>query len=256
LRPEPTTDYQPVAEILRSLVEGLGRQPRSTLPAALALLVPDVVEMTAETEREPEGNRAQYRLFEAIATTMATLMSRPTVLVVEDLHWADRPTLRLIRHLVRHPQLEGLLVIATYRDEIDAERAELIERFTRSAQRTKIELSGFDDHEVRALVRATAPPETMHTLVELAVTLQDVTGGNPLFLRELLRELDGPVVKIENAAELSETITAIAPVRRSGARRSPARPPHRLRAPRHPRRGLRRARPHRRSAGRDLRALA
>ena len=211
--PQPTADYQPIGEILRSLVEPLSPPSRSTmLPSALALLLPDVIDPPTETELESGAEEAQYRLFEAIATTMATLASRPTVLVLEDLHWADRPTLRLIRHLVRHPKLEGVLVIATYRDEIDAERAELIERLTRSAQRTKIELSGFDDHEVRALVRATAPPETMHTLVELTVTLHDVTGGNPLFLRELLRELDEQVVKVENTAELSETISAIAPV--------------------------------------------
>jgi DNA-binding SARP family transcriptional activator len=211
--PEPTADYQPVGEILRSLVEPLTPESRSTLlPSALALLLPDVIEPPTETEPESDVEGAQYRLFEAIATTIATLAPRPTVLVLEDLHWADRPTLRLIRHLVRHPKLEGMLVIATYRDEIDAERADLIERLARSAQRTKIELSGFDDHEVRALVRATAPPETMHTLVELTVTLHDVTGGNPLFLRELLRELDEQVVKVESTAELSAAISAIAPV--------------------------------------------
>src|SRR4029079_10102270 len=51
-----------------------------------------------------------------------------------------------------------------------------------------------------------------HTLVELTVTLHDVTGGNPLFLRELLRELDEHFVKVESTAELSETIAAISPV--------------------------------------------
>jgi hypothetical protein len=61
-------------------------------------------------------------------------------------------------------------------------------------------------------VRSTAPPETMRTLVELVVTLRDVTGGNPLFLRELLRELDEQLVKQESTADLAETIAAIAPV--------------------------------------------
>ena len=51
----------------------------------------------------------------------------------------------------------------------------------------------------------------MHTLLELTVTLHDVTGGNPLFLRELLRELDEQVVKVETA-ELSKRSRAIAPV--------------------------------------------
>ena len=211
--PEPTADYQPVAEILRSLIEPLGAQARSKLPAELALLLPDAIEPAPDADHgEPEIEGAQYRLFEAIATTLASLVSTPTVLVFEDLHWADRPTLRLIRHLIRHPELEGMLVVATYRDEIDAERTDLIERLARSGQRSTIPLSGFDDHEVRALVRATAPPETVHTLVELTLTLQDVTGGNPLFLRELLRELDEQVVNVESTAALAEIITAIAPV--------------------------------------------
>lgn len=210
--PEPTANYQPVVEILRSLIEPLDAEVRSTLPSPLTLLLPDVIEPRPDAERDSGVEGAQFRLFEAIAATMATLVPRPAVLVVEDLHWADRPTLRLIRHLVRHPNLDGILVIATYRDdEIDGERAELIERLARSGQRSKIDLSGFDDHEVRALVRSTAPPETMHTLVELAVTLHDVTGGNPLFLRELLRELDEQFVKVDGTAELSETIAAISP---------------------------------------------
>ena len=125
-----------------------------------------------------------------------------------------------------------MLVIATYRRRdrrgtVRAHRAP-----SRSGQRSKIELSGFDDHEVRALVRSTAPPETMHTLVELTVALHDVTGGNPLFLRELLRELDEQFVMVEQTpAELSQTITEIAPpVSRAGG--SPARrltrPAHRV----------------------------
>jgi predicted ATPase/DNA-binding SARP family transcriptional activator len=209
--PEPTADYQPVAEILRSLVEPLDSEQCAALPPALALVLPDVIDAPPDLESETDPNGARYRLFEAIATTVARLAARPAVLVFEDLHWADRPTLQLIRHLVRHPELDGMLVIATYRDEVDGERADIIERLARSGHRSKIDLSGFDGHEVRALVRATAPPETMHTLFGLTGTLHDVTGGNPLFLRELLRELDEQVVKVETTDELAETIAAVAP---------------------------------------------
>ena len=101
--PEPTANYQPVVEILRSLIEPLDRQQRSTLPSAPSALLPDVIGPRPDAELDSEIEGAQFRLFEAIATTIATLVPRPGVLVVEDLHWADRPTLRLIRHLVRHP---------------------------------------------------------------------------------------------------------------------------------------------------------
>ena len=61
-------------------------------------------------------------------------------------------------------------------------------------------------------MRATAPPETLHTLVDLAAQLRDVTGGNPFFLRELLRELDEHLVKLDDAAEVAEAFGTIAPV--------------------------------------------
>src|SRR5262249_55451805 len=156
----------------------------------LGLVLPEIVDPTIDDGGD-SADSARFRLFEAIAATVATLTARPRVMVVEDLHWADRPTLRLLRHLARHRVLDGTVVVATYRnDEIDGERADAIEHLAPSSRRTTVELAGFDDHEVRALVRATAPPETMHTLVELAATLHDVTAGNPFFLRELLREFD------------------------------------------------------------------
>ena len=95
--PDPTANYQPVVEILRSR-RAARPSAASALPSALALCFP-----RARRPRSTAGGRiegAQFRLFEAIATTIATLVPRPGVLVVEDLHWADRPTLRLIRHLV------------------------------------------------------------------------------------------------------------------------------------------------------------
>ena len=88
-------------------------------------------------------------------------------------------------------------------------------------------LSGFDGHEVRALIRATAPPETMSTPFELTGTLHDVTGGNPPFLREPLRELDEQAVKVGTAPGPPRTPPPRAParVRPPGLRMS--RPPRR-----------------------------
>ena len=148
-----------------------------------------------------------------------------------------------------------MLVIATYRDEIDAERAELIERLARSAQRTKIELSGFDDHEVRrAACARRAPPETMHTLVELTVALHDVTGGNPALPAGAPPRARRASRKGRERGRALRDDRRDRAGRRPRARRSPARAPDRARAPRHLRGGDRRARAHRRHAGRDLRA--
>jgi len=209
---ESSTSYQPVVDILRQLVSRVAPAERASLPSQLGLVLSDLVDPTLGDGTEG-AHRAQFRLFEAIATTVAALSERPRVLIVEDLHWADRPTLRLLRHLLRHRSLDSTVVIATYRnDDIDGERSDAIEHLTPSLRRAIIELQGFDDHEVRALVRATAPPETMHTLLELAATLHDVTSGNPFFLRELLREFDEQLAKLDDPHELSQTLQTIAPV--------------------------------------------
>ena len=172
------------------------------LPAQLGLVLPELAAVDSEIDQLGE-TVTPLQLFESIAALFATQVASPRVLLVEDLHWADRPTLQLLRHLVRHRDLGGTLVVATFRDdEIDGERVESIRRLARSVHRAAIELSGFDDHEVRALRHATAPPETRHTLVDLAATLLEITGGNPFFLRELLRDLDELLVKLDDPEAL------------------------------------------------------
>ena len=155
---------------------------------------------------------AHLQLFDAVATTLERLAASPIVLVVEDLHWADRPTLALLRYLLRHPRLDHLLVVATLRDdEFIGERAELIERLAPRANTTTLPLDGFGDHEVRALIRSAAPPETMPEIIDASVSLQEITGGNPYFLRELLRELDEEPEKHDGERDLARTLATIAP---------------------------------------------
>jgi DNA-binding SARP family transcriptional activator len=207
-------DYQPVVEILRTLLSGLDPRGCEMLPPELSLLLPELRPATGGQGAgfDAEAEAARYRLFEAIAHTLARLCGRPSTLVIEDLHWADRPTLRLLRHLLRHPKLDRVLVVATFRDdEISGERADLVAGLAPPSRVRTLELGGFTDHEVRALVRATAPPETMHTLIDLTVTLQDITGGNPFFLRELLRELDEEPIKLDSGPHTAHTLATIAP---------------------------------------------
>ena len=78
-----------------------------------------------ELAHDANASGGHIQLFDAIASTLERLAESPIVLVVEDLHWADRPTLALLRYLQRHPRLDHLLVVATLRDdEFIGERAE------------------------------------------------------------------------------------------------------------------------------------
>ncbi|HEV7524887.1 MAG TPA: BTAD domain-containing putative transcriptional regulator [Acidimicrobiia bacterium] len=217
--PNPAGDYQPVAEILRALVGPLDDATRASLPGVLRLVLPELApnQPAAEIARDSNASGsnvpgAHLQLFDAIASTLERFAESPRVLVVEDLHWADRPTLALLRYLQRHPRLDHLLVVATLRDDEQmGERGELIEHFAPRANSSTLHLDGFGDLEVRALIRSAAPPETMPEIIDASSSLQDITGGNPYYLRELLRELDEEPTKLAGEGDLAQTLATIAP---------------------------------------------
>jgi DNA-binding SARP family transcriptional activator len=212
--PEAGGDYQPVAEMLRALVRRLDPPSRAGLPPVLRLVLPELETdgpPDVDIGRDANAPGAHFQLFDAVATTLAHLAETPIVLVVEDLHWADRPTLSLLRYLQRHPMLDHLLVVATLRDdEFLGDRAELISHLAPRARTTTLTLEGFGGFEVRAMIRSAALPESMPAVIDASTSLQEITGGNPYFLRELLRELDDEPAPL-NGEGLASTLATIAP---------------------------------------------
>ena len=114
---ETLTPYQPVVEMLRgwsagapldSLRERLG--PRA---AELGILLPEfgpppADHLTPGSITGPEADAQRYRFFDAVAALIGEVgADAPVVLIFDDLHWADRPTLQLLRHLVRSPRRAG-----------------------------------------------------------------------------------------------------------------------------------------------------
>src|SRR5215211_6651450 len=80
----------------------------------LARLLPAL----GEPEAGPAGQAAQARLFELLLGLLGQLSEpAPLVLVVEDLHWADRSTRDLLAFLVRNLRRERLLLVVTYRSD-------------------------------------------------------------------------------------------------------------------------------------------
>ncbi|MDA0159196.1 AAA family ATPase [Solirubrobacter ginsenosidimutans] len=130
--------------------------------------------LTDQRERGLE----RYWLFEAVTAALAEL--GPLVLVCDDLHWADRPTLQLVRHLARASRPHTLLFVGTYR-EAEAPLRELIADLRREQVFEGVSLAGLDDAEAGKLL-AGLSESMVARLVELA-------GGNPLFLDELRRSV-------------------------------------------------------------------
>ncbi|HXY93997.1 MAG TPA: AAA family ATPase [Acidimicrobiia bacterium] len=141
---------------------------------------------------DPESLR--FRLFEAVAELFAELASGALVLfVVDDLHWADKGTLLMLRHLARHADLGRLMLLATYRDEhVPATSAfgETLVALDREHSVARVPLDGLDTDAVTRIVEGSRGPSTAGDSTDLARTVREQTDGNPFFIREMLRDLD------------------------------------------------------------------
>ncbi len=193
---EAVVPYQPFVEALRSYVAACPvsalRERLRGLEGDLARLFPELLGRLSEpmpsAPSDPESER--YRLFEAITGLVTGITSaHPTVLILDDLHWADKPTLLLLRHLARSVQEAALLIVVCYREmELakDHPLADLVADLRREPLVTWIGLDGLSEAETNALLQSLAQDDVGSSL---SAALHRETGGNPLFLEELLRHL-------------------------------------------------------------------
>jgi DNA-binding CsgD family transcriptional regulator len=157
------------------------------------------------------GGEARRELFDAVARFLRALATgRPLVIALEDLHWAQLPTLALLEHVVQACSDSPLLVLATFRttapdrsEEVAARIAEL----HRLEGVRRVDLGGLDTDAVAEYVRL----RTGLPLSELqvpAALLRDRTGGNPFFLRELWADLErsGGVAALRGAQRVPGSI--------------------------------------------------
>ncbi len=161
----------------------------------MARLVPElaaqVTGLSEPLHADPETER--YRLFEAVdAFLEGAAASVPVVLLLDDLHWAAKPTLLMLRHLVRSPSDASLLVVGTYRDtELDRRHplAETLADLRRDESVERMALRGLDETEVTAFVEAAADQPLSPEVAALAHTVYAETEGNPFFVGQVLRHL-------------------------------------------------------------------
>jgi class 3 adenylate cyclase len=185
--------YQPFIEALDPLVASRFGASAAALPAQLgselARILPRAAgHLAAVAPQDADAQTARYRLFEAVAAWLgAVARTTPTMLLVEDLHWAAAPTLLLLRHVTRFP-IEGLLVVATTRptDGAPSPLADLLADLRQAEGTTDVHITGLDVDDVAELVRRAPAPITAD-----AADIHARTGGNAFFVRELLAAGDG-----------------------------------------------------------------
>lgn len=185
--------YQPFAEALRTLVPCVGTHQFHGMRGVEALLplVPGLSDVLPDLAAPPRGDpdTERYALFDAVVALLGLAsVDVPIVLVLDDLHWAAKPTLLLLRHLLRFGEHARVQIIGTYRStDLDRSHplAAMLADLHRDGSANRIALGGLDEDDVSTYVA-----EAGYDDEELARALASVTGGNPFFLIEALRHVD------------------------------------------------------------------
>ena len=188
--------YLPFVEALRTYVRDKGgdelRTELSTGAPEVATIVSDLRVRFPDLPVSPalEGDAERMRLFEGVSAFLANAAAaRPLVLMLDDLHWADKPTLLLLQYLARNLRRERVMIVCTYRDvELDRTHplADMIASLRREHLYERVLLRGLDREEVKSFIEAVGEQETPAIFAE---TVHRETEGNPFFVAEILRHL-------------------------------------------------------------------
>jgi DNA-binding SARP family transcriptional activator len=180
---ETVVPYRPWAEALRPLMT-----PAAARSDPLRRLFPEQAAAAEGDAGDPQLER--FRLFEAVAALLRRAgAERPVVVVVEDLQWADRASVLLLRHLARAQPPARLLVVATSRDgaELPDATVAALTDLEHDGRLARVQVGALAVEDVLALlatVRADAGED-------LGGAVHAATGGNPWFVGELLGSLAG-----------------------------------------------------------------
>jgi len=193
---EAAPPYAPVVELFETTFRAISPE---TLREALGDAAPEIArimpelrrlfpDMPAPIELPPEQER-RY-LFNSI-TDFLSRASRmqPLLLVLEDLHWADEPSLLLLRHLAERLEEMPILLVGTYRDvELDVDRplAKTLEELVRRRLAHRIQLSRLPKEGVESMLRVLAGREPPPSLVDAVFS---ETEGNCFFVEEVFQHL-------------------------------------------------------------------
>jgi ATP/maltotriose-dependent transcriptional regulator MalT len=181
--------FAPFTSVLRELVHDLGAAGvAGLLPGGgtreLARLLPEF----GEPAGPGDAGEARARLFEQVLLVLEHLADAgPVVLVIEDMHWADRSTRDLLAFLIRNQlSLDGVLIVVTYRSD-DLHRTHplrpLLAELDRIGWVTRMDLGRLSRQDTGQLAAQIIGREPGH---DLLAAVYGRTEGNPLFVEALL----------------------------------------------------------------------
>ena len=158
--------YGPFAEAITEYVRaapadalradlGFGAAPIARLVPALREAIPDIEDPVAL-----QPNEERFRLLDAVSQFLIAVSQRaPVVLVLDDLHWADKGTIAMLRHVARFAKQNSILIVAAYRDvELDSEHplSGALGQLRHETDYERLLLKGLERHEVGELLTTIA----------------------------------------------------------------------------------------------------
>lgn len=194
----PLTETRPLEPLINALDNGLNPLRVEQLQhlvepvwlMALEPVLPKVAHNLIGLAPLPmlEGWQARIRLLEGLVHLLAAWAQiNPLVIIVEDVHWADADTLDILMELAPRLEHGNVSLVLSYRNEDLAVRTETREKIA-SIQpemvRGRLALEGLDATAVHELIRASLGAGEVSESFEKALFRE--TGGNPLFILELL----------------------------------------------------------------------
>ena len=199
-----------LADYARACPEALLRHDLGDLAGEIARMCPEPAQRIGVATAEPlvAAQAERFRLFESIDTWIARMGVRhPVLLVLDDLQWADLPSVLLLAHLMQARRSTPLLAVAMYRD-IEPERSDLsavLHSLARDVDCRRLTLRGLERDAVTALLAAAVGREFGERESTIASELERDTAGNPFFLLEMARHLSDLGAFDREGARLGET---------------------------------------------------
>ncbi|MCI0786968.1 MAG: AAA family ATPase, partial [Chloroflexi bacterium] len=200
---EGAPPYWPWVQLMRAYVQQAGAEQLTAEmgpgAADIAEIVPEIrgklPNLAAPPLLDPEP--ARFRLYDSITTFLKNAAQRqPLMLVLDDLHWADRSSLLLLEFLAREIGTSHLLLVGAYRDVEVSRRhplSQTLGALVREQIFHRVQLDGLTQQEIGELVEGSAG---ITLTLEAAEAIHKRTDGNPFFVGEITRQ-----VTLENITE-------------------------------------------------------
>ncbi len=202
--------FEPMVEALRTALRTVSSEAAARIAqdrGILVLLLPELDHLVPGVRPErPDPSVERYLLFETVAELLhGESREHPLLIVLDDVQWADAPSLKMIEHVIRHELTSRTMVVMTVRSPADDPAPELdrvAATLARDGLLTRISVDALGTGEVGTLLELHG-----HEAIG-AAELRAATGGNAFFLTELIRNADG-----EPGADLPDSVRDMLGVR-------------------------------------------